>query len=196
MTCIVAVSDGETVVIGGDSAGTAGQELRLRADPKVFQAGPYVIGFTTSFRMGQILQYAVDLPAPPRGETTSQLQAFLVSDLVPVLRHAYAEQGFIKSGRFSSDRDPKTTAEGQELGGLFLLGVAGQIFEIGMDFQVGRPFLPYSAVGSGALVALGALHAMELDSSLLLRERAERALAASESYCASVRGPFHFVEGK
>ena len=65
MTCIVAVTDGQTVVIGGDSAGAAGQELRIRADPKVFLVGSFAIGFTTSFRMGQILRYSAHLPEPP-----------------------------------------------------------------------------------------------------------------------------------
>lgn len=58
MTCIVGLVDGDRVILGGDSAGIAGWHLQLRADEKVFRNGPYAIGFTTSFRMGQILRYA------------------------------------------------------------------------------------------------------------------------------------------
>ena len=38
----------------------------------------------------------------------------------------------------TSTGEPNVTEEGQEVGGLFLLGVAGQIFEIREDYQVAR----------------------------------------------------------
>jgi hypothetical protein len=51
MTCIVGLVDGGRVWLGGDSAGVSGWDLTVRADRKVFRNGPYVMGFTTSFRM-------------------------------------------------------------------------------------------------------------------------------------------------
>lgn len=194
MTCIVAVTDGETVVLGGDSAAVGGYELRLRTDRKVFQVGSYVIGFTTSFRMGQILRYEAELPEPPEKATPDELERFVVTELVPAVRRSFAEHGFAKTARFTSPREAGLTEEGQELGGLFLVGVAGQIFEIRQDYQVGRPAASYSAVGFGAPVALGALYVLESLPDLSLQERAAKALAAAESYSAVVRGPFHFVE--
>lgn len=194
MTCIVAVTDGQTVVLGGDSAGTRGQELRLRADPKVFRVGGYAIGFTTSFRMGQILRYGTDLPEPPPAVEPGKLDRFMVAELIPALRQSYADHGFAKTARFPSSASPAVTEEGQEIGGLFLLDVAGQIFEVGNDYQVGRPAVPYSAIGAGSLVALGALHALESHKNLSLQERATLALEASEAYSTSVRRPFQWVE--
>jgi len=194
MTCIVAVTDGETVVLGGDSAAVGGYELRLRTDRKVFQVGSYAIGFTTSFRMGQILRYETKLPEPPEKATPDELERFVVTEMVPAIRRSFAEHGFAKTARFTSPRDASVTEEGQEVGGLFLVGVAGQIFEIRQDYQVGRPAASYSAVGFGAPVALGALYVLESFPDLSLQERATKALAAAESYSAVVRGPFHFVE--
>ena len=194
MTAIVAVTDGRTVVLGGDSAGTKGHDLCRRADPKVFVAGSYAIGFTTSFRMGQILRYATDFPEPVPSAGPEEMERFMVTELVPAVRRAFVENGYGKTARLSSPRDPGLTEEGQEIGGLFLVGVAGQIFEVRRDFQVARPAFAYSAIGLGAPVALGALFALESWPDLSVRDRVSKALAASESYCAAVRGPFHFVE--
>lgn len=193
MTCIVALTDGESVLIGGDSAGTNGHELRLRTDAKVFRSGAWGFGFTSSFRMGQILRYATELPEPPRGADAEELERFMVTDFVEIVRQAFADKGFAKTARYASPALPGLTEEGQAIGGTFLVGVAGQVFEIMNDFQVSRPSRPYSAVGKGALTALGALHALE-DADLSLRERAEAALRASEAYCSYVREPFRFVE--
>lgn len=53
MTCIVGyVTPAREVVMGADSAGVAGYDLRIRRDVKVFHAGPFLIGYTSSFRMG------------------------------------------------------------------------------------------------------------------------------------------------
>lgn len=194
MTCIVAVTDGETVVLGGDSAAVGGHELRLRTDRKVFQVGSYAVGFTTSYRMGQILRYETDLPEPPPDVGPDELERFIVTEVVPAVRRSFADHGFAKTARFTSPKEASTTEEGQEFGGLFLIGVAGHIFEIRQDYQVGRPAAAYSSVGFGAPVALGALHVLESLPGLSLRERATKALEAAETYSAVVRAPFHFVE--
>ena len=63
MTCIVGLVHEGVVYIGGDSAGVAGLSLVVRADEKVLRNGDFLMGFTTSFRMGQLLRYKLD---PPR----------------------------------------------------------------------------------------------------------------------------------
>ena len=52
MTCIVGLIDGRRVWMGGDSAGVSGLDITVRADAKVFRNGDFLIGFTSSFRMG------------------------------------------------------------------------------------------------------------------------------------------------
>lgn len=192
MTCIVAVTDGETVVIGGDSAGVGDKQLRIRADEKVFRNGPYGIGFTTSYRMGQILRYGADLPEPPAGADTDDLERFFVLEFVPAVREAFQEHGFAKTARFA--KNDSVTEEGQAVGGLFLVGFEGKIFEIREDFHLARPLDPFSAVGHGAQIALGALHALHGQAGLSLREKATKALEAAAVYSSVVRGPCHFVE--
>ena len=194
MTCIVAMADGQYVIMGGDSAGTDGRDLYLRADAKVFQKGQYLIGFTTSFRMGQILRYETELPEVPQDPTPENLERFFVTEFIPAVRRSFEQHGFAKTARISSPDKPGVSEDGQVVGGTFLVGVAGQIFEIRGDYQLGRPVTPYSAVGAGAMVALGALRALEVVEGLSLRDRVTRALETAEAYSAGVRGPFQLVE--
>ena len=194
MTCIVAMADGQRVVMGGDSAGVDGRDLYLRADAKVFLKGSYLIGFTTSFRMGQILRYETELPELPSNLDSEDMERFFVTDFIPAVRQSFEQHGFAKTARFSAPDRPGMSEDGQVVGGTFLVGVAGQIFEIRGDYQLGRPVTAYSAVGAGAMVALGALRALEEVEGLSLRDRVTRALETAEAYSAGVRGPFQIVE--
>jgi ATP-dependent protease HslVU (ClpYQ) peptidase subunit len=173
VTCIAGVADNGHVYLAGDSAGSSGWELTVRADPKVFVNGPYVLGFTTSFRFGQLLRYAFSPPAPETGD----LHGFMCTAFVDALRTCLKEAGWaIKENE-------------QESGGAsFLAGVSGQMFIVHADYQVGTPADPYAAVGCGAQVALGALHATA-DTGLLPVQRLGKALAAAERFSNGVRGP-------
>ena len=57
MTCIIGlVADGR-VYLGGDSAAVHGWTRRRTRLRKVFRKGPFLVGYTTSFRMGQLLEH-------------------------------------------------------------------------------------------------------------------------------------------
>jgi ATP-dependent protease HslVU (ClpYQ) peptidase subunit len=190
MTCIVAVSDSRTVVIGGDSAAASDREVFIRATRKVFRAGAYAVGFTRSWR--QVLRHETALPEPPDTRDGEELESFLVTSFVPVIRRSFHEHGFAKTVRLT--RTPNYIEEGQEIGGVFLVGVHGHIFEVHDDYQVVRPTTPYAAVGDGAIAALGALHALTAHTALPLKKLTAAALTAAETYSRSVRNPFHFIE--
>lgn len=177
MTAIVGlVHDGE-VHIGGDSAGVAGWSMTVRADAKVFTKGPYVFGFTTSFRMGQLIRYAADPPGHilPRA---ADLDAFMATTFVDSIRTA------LKAGGWAKKTDER------EEGGIFLVGVMGRLFTVGSDYQVGEAVDGYAAVGCGDEIALGALYA---SAGMAPRERVELALRAAERHSAGVRGPYSFA---
>jgi ATP-dependent protease HslVU (ClpYQ) peptidase subunit len=156
MTIIVGIQSEGKVWIGGDSQGSAGWEKTQRADEKVFVAHGIAYGFTTSYRMGQILRYhAEEVLSTCRKDDTMR---YVVTCLVPMWRRILTENGFTK------------TTNGREETGQFLIGVDGQLFSIEADMQVGKPALPYAACGCGFAYALGALHTMTrsgmfLDSS-------------------------------
>ena len=75
MTCIVGLVHEGVVYIGGDSAGVAGLSLTVRADEKVFRNSDFLMGFTTSFRMGQLLRYSLK---PPRRHPDDDIHQYMV----------------------------------------------------------------------------------------------------------------------
>lgn len=173
MTCIVGFVEGDTVWMGGDSAGVAGLDLTVRADQKVFRNGPMLFGFTSSFRMGQLLRYALTVPDhDPRVD----VHKYMVTTFVNAVRDCLKTNGWAE------------TYLGQERGGHFLVGYQGQLFHVESDYQVGIPDDGFAAVGCGEQIAHGALFATP---ELSGRARIEKALQAAERFSAGVRAPFH-----
>jgi ATP-dependent protease HslVU (ClpYQ) peptidase subunit len=173
VTAIVGLAVDGGVHIGGDSAGVAGMSLNVRSDPKVFRRGEYLFGFTTSFRMGQLIRYALAAPKPPK----RRLDAFMATTFVDALRDCLKAGGW---ARKENDR---------EEGGVFLVGVRGELYTIYEDYQVAKAADGFAAVGSGSEVALGALYATQ-QGQWRPRPRVRVALAAAERFNAGVRGPF------
>lgn len=173
MTCIVGlVSDGD-VYIGGDSAGVAGYSMAVRAERKVFRNGPFIMGFTSSFRMGNLLQYSF---TPPRHHPGDSINRFMVVDFINAVREC------LKTGGYAEKHNES------ERGGTFLVGYAGRLFSIYDDYQVGECVDGFSSVGCGFEIALGSLFSTKTHEA---ETRVMTALRAAEQYSAGVRGPFH-----
>lgn len=180
MTCIVGIQHDDGVTIGGDSAGVAGRSLILRADAKVFKRDDAVFGFTSSFRMGQLLRYgSIDFEASPR-KRRDDLDAWMATTFIDAVRSC------LKSGGYAR------TDSGQDSGGTFLVGLDGHLFTIESDFQIGRSIAGYNAVGCGADIALGAL-AVATGSP---KRRARAALAAADQWNSAVAAPFTVLTAK
>ena len=159
MTCIVGLVDDGDVYIGGDSA-----------DEKVFGNGPFIMGFTSSFRMGQLLRYKFSAP----DQTVHQGDMeYMVTSFIDAARQCFANNGF-------GDKDAST-------GGTFLVGFNGKLYTVESDFQVGIPAPGYDAVGCGADLALGAMYATQ---GLPPEERINTALLAASTFSAGVAPPF------
>src|SRR6266446_9012271 len=176
MTCIVGLADKGRVFIGGDSAGVDGSyRLTVRADRKVFRNGDFVMGFTSSFRMGQLLAFNFNPPKPRLG---TDLMAYMVTDFIDAARSSMKLGGYAR------------VKEGAEEGGSFLVGYAGRLFHIADDFQVGESTHGFDACGCGDQIALGSLRSTRQweDPNARLKE----ALEAAEAFSAGVRGPFFF----
>lgn len=86
MTVIVGLVNKGDVYIGGDSAGVAGLDITIRADEKVFTNGPFLMGFTTSFRMGQLLRYKFD---PPKQTVNTDDMKYMVTDFIDATRKCF-----------------------------------------------------------------------------------------------------------
>lgn len=174
MTCIVGIEHDGGVTIGADSAGIAGLSVTIRADTKVFRNGEFVMGFTTSFRMGQLLRYSLVPPTPADWD----IDRFMATEFVTAVRDCLREGGY---SRIES---------GAESGGTFLVGIRGRLYRIDEDYQIGRSVDLYDACGCGEEFALGALHA---NGGLEPEDRVRGALEAAAHHSAGVAAPFHLV---
>lgn len=172
MTCIVGLVHEGSVYIGGDSAGVGGWTIHGRSDEKVFRNGAFLFGFTSSFRMGQLLHYSLVPPEQPEG---TDLFRYLVVDFINAVRACLKDGGFAKKN-----------SEAEE-GGHFLVGYRGRLFHINADYQVAEMSEGYMAIGAGEDIALGALHA---SASFPPLKRVRMALEAAAHHNIGVRGPF------
>jgi ATP-dependent protease HslVU (ClpYQ) peptidase subunit len=170
MTCIVGLVDKGDVYIGGDSAGVAGLSLSIRADEKVFGNGPFIMGFTSSFRMGQLLRYKF---SPPAQTVHQDDMEYMVTSFIDACRTCFSQNGF---------GDKEAT-----VGGTFLVGYKSQLYTVEGDYQVGKLHAPFDAVGCGSDLALGALYASEGQPP---EKRINLALAAASTFSAGVAPPF------
>lgn len=179
MTCIVAVRDRGTVYIGGDSAGVGGWDLTVRKDPKVFTLSTdhdeYALGFTSSFRMGQLLAHSFTPPRCARGRDAWE---YMATDFVNAVRDCLRDGGYAR------------VSDNEETGGTFLVGFRGRLFQIESDFQVAESRDPFMAVGCGGAYALGAFYATKGEDPAA---RCLTALKAAERHSGGVRGPFRLV---
>lgn len=172
MTCIAAVAHKGNVWMGADSAGVAGLALAVRRDPKIYRVGKFLFGFTSSFRMGQLLGYKF---TPPAHHSEWDAERYMTTVFIDALRDTLKAGGYAR------------TEHGEETAGEFLVGYMGRIFRVCSDYQVGENLEPFDAVGCGAALALGALHATRDKPPT---ERIYAALEAAEAFSAGVRRPF------
>lgn len=178
MTCIVGIQHEGDVYIGGDSAGVAGFSITVRSDQKVFRNGPFIMGFTSSFRMGQLLRHSFVPPDVPEGDT----DGFMVTTFVDAVRECLKEGGWL------------TTNSGEEQGGTFLVGVHGKLYSVHSDFQVGEASNGYDSVGCGQEFALGSLFSTVGEPDP--RKRVRSALLAASHHSAGVTGPYTILKSK
>ena len=176
VTCIIGIATEARVYIGADSAAVSGWTVRPTALPKVFRLDLFLIGYTTSFRMGQILQYHLSV-APQEDESDMQ---YMVVTFAESVRACLNDHGFA------------TIKDNEERGGQFLVGYKGHLYCIESDYQVAESAEGFDACGSGTDFALGAMQALE---QLPPRERIRKSLEISARFCGSVLAPFRVLYG-
>ena len=172
MTCVIGLVEGSKVYIGVDSASVQGWTRRVTRLRKVFRKGPFLIGYTTSFRMGQLLEHQLEVPAQREGQDDI---SYMVTVFVEHVRGLLKEKGFSK------------IESNAETGGQFLVGYRGHLYCVQNDFQVGQMTEELDAVGSGAEYALGAMVAL---ANLPPTKRIQRALQIAADFNMAVCPPF------
>ncbi len=174
MTIIVGLQLNNGVLIGGDTLSSDGTGLFPRLDEKVFRVGDALFGCADSYRVAQVIRYGLELP--PHPDDMSDM-AYLVTEFTGALRRALKSAGAIR-------REQETdTYEGT-----LLIAYRGLLAEVGEDFSIAVPRGGYAAIGSGGLVAMGALHATRKNKNP--RKRVMLALEAAQEHAPGCRGPF------
>ena len=116
MTCILAtISKGKVHMIG-DMCGSNGfTHKNYTKNVKVFKNGDFLVGYTTCYRMGQILEYSWETPTKSLDYSDD---VYLYKHVVNSLKTAFDTNSFgHKKGKSFS-------------GGNFLLGWKGRILEV------------------------------------------------------------------
>lgn len=174
MTCIIGLEQDCTTYIGADSASVTRQlDIRATMVPKVFRNGEFIIGYTTSFRMGQLLQF-VKLPSCKK-----PTEKYMINDFIEAIRSEFKKKGY-------SEIDNNV-----ETGGSFIVGIKGYLYRIGSDFQVQRYVDGIAAIGCGDEYAYGAMRALK---NLKPEERIKESLEIAAYYSAGIIAPFTILK--
>lgn len=181
MTCIVGIIDNDgTIYMGGDSAGCAGNHIVLRKDPKVFMRDPFIFGFTSSFRMGQLLMCDNRFKIREQKKDEEDY-SYMVDAFIPAIIDLFDKGGYLNKH------------DNEISGGTFLVGYKSRLYEIESDFQVGESLKNYSSVGCGRDIAIGNLFASE-KMNISSGERVLLALEAASEFSSWVSPPFNIIK--
>lgn len=178
MTCVLGLVHDGKVFMAGDSAAIDAESMAITvsAGRKVFHRMhtrhySLVLGYSGSFRAGEVLKHAVEVPAYGR---TSDIERYIVTKFVPAVRAAFVDATIEDAANSTYP---------------FLVGISGRLFAVDSDYHAMESLRGFAAVGQGAPWAEAVLAVTRGDPERRLR----RALGVAEEFCAGVRGPFDVV---
>ena len=170
MSCVIGLVQDGDVYMGADGFATTeeGERRPIIAD-KIIRNKDYLIGYTGSVRTGQILD-------PHNFEIPDQIE-----DFAEALReHLYAKgcvaitEGGIQMQTCN-----------------FLIAYKERLYELLIDFQLNEIMGAFTAIGSGAPYAMGAMFVLEKVNIEPLR-KLEYALGAATDFHTSCGPPFSY----
>ncbi len=174
MTCIVGLVEKGAIYMGGDSAACSDWDVTIRRYPKVFRCGEFLFGVCGCSRLGDLLQFALDVPR----RVGDDVRGYMTTVFIDHVRDCFKAGGLAK-------RENEV-----EEGGTFVVAYAGSLFTVYSDYQVASWATDYVAIGHGRNYALGSLYATP---NLDPMDRVGQALECAGSFDASVRAPYHVV---
>jgi len=186
MTCIVGYVDNKNrkLYLAGDSiaADVKHYHCSIRKDPKVFKRDKFLMGFTDSFRMGQLLMSDERFKVRKQKEKESNFN-FMVNAFIPAVQELFDIGGYLKIKNEVFH------------GGNFLVGYNGELFEIQSNFQVATYNVHYAAVGAGEFYAMASLYTSD-KFDLTAEEKITLALETAVNFSGYVRPPFVILSMK
>lgn len=147
MTCIIAKVHYGKVHMIGDCMGSDGFIKNIYTKTsKVFNVGDFIIGYTSSFRMGQILQYSWIPPVRVIGDEDDD--RYLFKSVIDSIKQCFENNGF-------GSKDSDTFKAGN-----FLIGWHGRLFEMQANMSL-MEVEDFASVGSGCYHAIAAMKTMQ-----------------------------------
>lgn len=170
MTCIVGITNGFNVYMGGERSASDGESIISMSRPKIHVREDWIFGYAGNIGTGQLLEM---IPLPIVGEDDDPyflLRLQVVEDLKKAI------------DSFGDDESDDTD---------FLIGCKGRLFEFSTDgWGVVEVF--ETSIGTGTSYALGSLYTSigETDPE----RRIELALGAAITYSPTCQGPWDILK--
>ena len=181
MTCILATIHNNKVHMIGDMCGSNGfTHKNYTKNVKVFTNKDFLVGYTTCYRMGQILQYSWE---PPVKSLDYSDDVYIYKHIVNSLKAVFEANGFgCKNGISFS-------------GGNFLLGWKGRIFEMQDNISI-LEHEQFASVGCGEYFAEASMATQtELDINLDDPEKfLSTALRVTSGLVTGVSSEYNYIE--
>lgn len=174
MTCILAVKRNGKIVIAGDRAASAGLDVSVRKHPKIFKVDEFHIGYSGSFRMGQLLQFK--LKAKHQTAKQSDFE-YMVTTFIDTVKAMFEENSF-------GEKDE---------GGFFLVVYRGEIYKIESDFHVGCCDRDYESVGTGGRFAEVTVKTLLDVGGQALETVVMKAMENAAFFDQGVKAPFDII---
>ena len=149
MTIIIGYIDEENRMMHmfGDTQGTDGSfNKTVRHDDKVFQKGDMLFGFTSSYRMGQLLKYKLKIPQ--HLTLTMSDSEYMYTLFIDAVIELFEKNGFQKK-----ENEVKE-------GGEFLVAYRGTLYRVHCDYQIEVSVDNFHTCGCGREYAIGALNVL------------------------------------
>lgn len=181
MTCVVGYKyDGKVWLAGDQRGGSIYFCEDHKSLSKVFEVKDFIIGYTDSFRMGQILQYSWSPPVKQEGQDDD---SYIYRDIVNSLSAVF------DSCEFGSKEGVEKRA------GKFLLGWKGRLFTVQSNLSI-LEHDDFTACGCGENFARGAMHVMSTLTEIWKQPEdfLENAILAAARYSPGVGNTVTFVK--
>ncbi len=182
MTTLVGIQGRSWALLGADTRVTSeGTIYRMpKHHSKIAQIDGILIASAGDVRGINVLEHSLKIPKV----TAKSDEQFITSYLIPAIRQAFSEAGYEKTSDGVSSHETE-----------FLVAYKGKIYEIDSDYSWVQDSRNIYALGSGGMIALGALATLVGDSITKTEARkwALKALDIASQYNADTAPPYHVV---
>lgn len=153
MTTLIAYQGKEYCVIAADSQ-TTSHDMRADCSPmgKIAINGKYLVSAAGLVRGMNLIQHGFNPPSPAR---TKNLDKFMVNSFVPALRKLFAESGY----------DIKSEGSPSSFDNDFIVAANGTLYFVDEVYGIEKTKDKIYTAGTGAKLALGAAHALGIESA-------------------------------